>query len=158
MIQGVIIREMKEHEYDLLAQFLYHAIFQKEGDPPLRTDIIEEPEIQLYIEDFGRLNDHALVAEYENRVVGAVFTRYIHGYGYVDDKTPELTISVLKEYRRKGIGTALLEAMVALLREYQYEKVSISVQKENPAFQLYLRLGFTIVEDKGEDVVMILRL
>jgi len=158
MKQEVVIRAMKEEEYTLLGTFLYHAIYQNEGAPPLREDIIEEPEIALYIDDFGKPDDHALVAEYQNQIVGAVFVRYIHGYGYVDEKTPELTISVLKEFRRKGIGSALLEAMVSLLRENGYGNVSLSVQKENPAYGLYQKLGFTVHEDKGEDVVMILSL
>lgn len=155
MLQGVEIREMKESEYPLLADFLYLSIFQKEGEPPLRRDIIEEPEIARYIEDFGKPHDYALVAVHQEQVVGVVFARLIHAYGYVDEATPELTISVLKDYRKKGIGSALLEGMVKLLREHDCEKISLSVQKENPAFQLYQNLGFTIVEDKGEDVVML---
>ena len=57
-----IIRDMKPEEYPLLSDFLYEAIFIPEGmQKPDRT-IIHQPELALYIEDFGQADDICLIA------------------------------------------------------------------------------------------------
>lgn len=47
-------------------------------------------------------------------MVGAVWVRNIHGYGDLDDETPEFAISLYKEYRGYGIGTELMRQMLEL--------------------------------------------
>lgn len=50
------------------------------------------------------------------------------------------TICVLPEYRRQGIGTALLEACEARIKT---PRVRLSVRKSNqPAIQMYEKLGY----------------
>jgi ribosomal protein S18 acetylase RimI-like enzyme len=78
----------------------------------------------------------------ENKIVGAAWTRVIPAFGHIDDETPELAISVLPEYRNKGIGTKLLKGLFERLAEQGYRQTSLSVQKENPAFHLYQRMGY----------------
>ena len=106
------IREIKPSELHLLEDFLYEAVFQKEGEPPLPKTIIDEPSIRNYIGDWGRPDDICLVALIDGRCIGAVWTRLlsgdIKGYGYINDFTPEFAISLYKEYRGKGIGTVLM--------------------------------------------------
>ena len=51
------IREMQEQEYPLLDNFLYEAIFIPEGTDPLPKTIITSPELQVYVERFGELED-----------------------------------------------------------------------------------------------------
>ena len=48
-----VIRQLKEEEFGVLGDFLYEAIFIPEGVEPPPRDIIEKPELKLYIEDFG---------------------------------------------------------------------------------------------------------
>ncbi len=101
------IREIRQSEYAILSDFLYEAIFIPEGaDKPLRS-VIKQPELQVYIADFGKADDWCLVAEIEERIVGAVWARIMKDYGHIDDETPSLAISLYKEYRNLGIGTAL---------------------------------------------------
>ncbi len=128
------IREMYPQEYPLLADFLYESIFQREGDDQFPKTIIHQPELQVYIKDFGTGKDDAcLCAVVDNKVVGAVWVRNIHGYGDLDDETPEFAISLYKEYRGYGIGTKLMRQMLELLRKKGYKRASLSVQKENYA-------------------------
>ena len=76
-------------------------------------------------------------------------------YGYVDNDTPELSISLLPEYRGKGIGTTLLFELLNSLKMKNCRYVSLSVQKANTAaLWLYRKAGFRIVEDKGDELVM----
>lgn len=72
--------------------------------------------------------------------------------------TPSLSISVKAPYRQKGIGTALMQAMLTLLKTEGYKQVSLSVQKANYARKLYLKLGFEIVKTNEEDEIMVCNL
>lgn len=70
---------------------------------------------------------------------------------YVDRWTEEIRImdiALLPAFRGRGIGTKLLtnlqnEAVAA------GKFLSIHVERFNPALTLYVRLGFTLAEDKG---------
>lgn len=54
------IREIRESEYPILADFLYEAIFIPEGMEKPPKSIIEQPELQVYITDFGKADDWCL--------------------------------------------------------------------------------------------------
>ncbi len=85
------IREMTVMEYPLLNEFLYEAIFIPDGIKPPPKNIITSPELQIYVDRFGASKaDFALVAEVEQKIVGAVWVRIIHDYGHIDDETPSL--------------------------------------------------------------------
>ena len=150
------IRQFRKDETELLKDFLYEAIFIPEGtETPDRT-IIERPELSLYYEDFGnRKDDHCLIAEEDDKVIGAVWSRIMNDYGHVDDKTPSLAISLYKEYRNRGIGTKLLKEMLKELRKRGYSKVSLAVQKDNYALKMYKDLGFKIINENEQEYIMI---
>ncbi len=82
------IREIRENEYYILSDFLYEAIFIPEGMEKPPKSIIEQPELQVYITDFGKADDWCLVAEVKEKIVGAVWVRIMNDYGHIDDKTP----------------------------------------------------------------------
>lgn len=154
-----VIREIKDSEYYLLDDFLYEAIFIPEGVEPPPRDIIKKDELQVYIRDFGKLpDDNCLVAEIDGRVVGAVWTRIMHDYGNIDDKTPSFAISLYKEYRGHGIGTRLMRDMLDKLRERGYEQASLAVQKANYAVKMYKNVGFEIIDENDEEYIMRIRL
>ena len=108
---------MDPSEYELLSDFLYEAIFQRDENNLLPREIIQEPALRIYIEDFGeKKHDHCLCAVADDVIVGAVWTRIIKGYGSIDDSIPEFAVSIRRGFRRKGIGTALTEQMIELLK------------------------------------------
>ena len=155
----MILRRIEKNEIDLLRDFLYEAIFIPEGvDPPPR-DIIDQPELRLYYEDFGSGRaDNAIVAEDDGKVVGAVWTRIMNDYGHVDDDTPSFAISLYKEYRGQGIGTDLMKEMLELLKTQGYEKASLAVQKANYAVKMYEMVGFEVVDENDEEFIMVCNL
>ena len=60
----MLIRNLRENETELLRDFLYEAIFIPEGVTPPPREIIEQPELRIYYENFGTSKaDHCLVAE-----------------------------------------------------------------------------------------------
>lgn len=151
-----VIREMKEAEYPLLKDFLYEAIYIREGEEAPPKSIISSPELQVYVEQFGEGDaDHALAAEVDGKIVGAVWVRIMNDYGHIDENTPSLAISLYKPYRRFGLGTALMKEMIVLLKEQGHKQVSLAVQKENYALKMYLRAGFQIVNENEEEYIMI---
>ena len=150
------IREIQKQEYPLLENFLYKAIFVPKGvEPPPKT-IITSPELQVYIEYFGESKDDwGLVAEIGGKIVGAVWVRIMNDYGHIDDGTPSLAISLYKEYRGFGIGTAMMKEILALLKSHGYKQVSLSVQKANYAAKMYLKIGFEIAKENEEEYIMV---
>lgn len=155
MNKDYTIRELRYEEYSVLNDFLYEAIFVPEGVEAPPKSIIEQPELQVYVSDFGKADDYCLVAEVEGNIVGAVWTRIMDDYGHIDDDTPSFAISLYKEFRGQGIGTALMRAMLALLREKGYKKASLSVQKANYAYKMYIDTGFMVVGENEEEYIMV---
>lgn len=156
---NAIIRSMSKREVPLLIDFLYEAIFQREQEPRLSRTVLQDPSIWMYIDSFGvKEDDHCLVAELNDIIVGVIWVRRIHAYGYLDDHTPELAMSVYPEYRGKGIGNRLLQEMLKFLKDKRYTQVSLSVEKDNYAAKMYKNLGFHVVEEKGNDYLMVKKL
>lgn len=158
----MIIRKLKPQETKILEDMLYDAVFQPEQEPKLPREVIYQPDLYHYIEDFGKKDDRCLVAEADGEIVGAVWTRILAepnpGYGNVDPDTPEFAISINENFRGRGIGTKLMEAMIQLLREDGYAQASLSVAKDNYALSMYRKTGFQIIEEKDEDYLMLLKL
>ena len=152
----VTIRKIQKQEYPLLDNFLYEAIFIPEGiEPPPKT-IITSPELQVYVERFGESKDDwGLAAEVDGKIVGAVWVRSMNDYGHIDAETPSLAISLYKDYRGFGIGTAMMKEILALLKSHGYSRVSLSVQKANYAAKMYLKIGFEIVKENEEEYIMV---
>lgn len=149
------IREIYNTEYDILEDFLYEAIFIPEGISPPSRDIIMEPELRVYLDDFGKkVGDIAFVAEDDKKIIGAVWVRIMNDYGHIDDETPSFAISLYKNYRNCGIGTALMKKMIDALKENGYKQASLAVQKSNYAVKLYKKVGFEIVDESEEEYIM----
>jgi ribosomal protein S18 acetylase RimI-like enzyme len=57
-------------------------------------------------------------------------------------------IALLPEHRGSGVGTSLLSDLLAEA-DAAGKRVTIHVERFNPALHLYERLGFEVAEDKG---------
>lgn len=154
----MLIRPIKNNEIPLLIDFLYESIFQGNAEHLIPRTVIQQPEIWKYIDRFGEMDDdHCLVAEIEGYIVGAVWVRKISAFGFIEKNIPEFAISIYPEYRKQGIGTQLMKSMLLLLKEKGYEKVSLSVQKDNYAAEMYKKIGFEIYKENDQEYIMIYR-
>ena len=150
------IREITEEEYGLLENFLYEAIFVPEGMAAPPRSIIGQPELQVYLTDFGKKKDDmGLVAEVDTKVIGAVWVRIMNDYGHVDAATPSFAISLYQEFRGLGIGTSLMKEMLCILKQRGYKQTSLAVQKANYAVKMYKKVGFEIVDENEEEYIMV---
>lgn len=153
------IRELKQDGNKVLDTFLYEAIFIPEGVSAPPKDIINQPDLQVYVKDFGKnKGDLCLVAQVGDKIVGAVWVRIMNDYGHVDNETPSFAISLFPEYRNHGIGTALMKSMIDLLKTEKYKQASLAVQKTNYAVNMYKNVGFEITDENEEEYIMICKL
>lgn len=153
------IRKICENEYCLLKDFLYEAIFVPDGMLAPPKSIIDQPELQVYIKDFGKYeSDIGLIAETDGKAVGAVWVRIMDDYGHIDNNTPSFAISLYKDHRGMGIGTAMMKKMLGILKSKGYKQASLAVQKANYAVKLYRKTGFEIVGENTEEYIMLCRL
>ena len=141
-------------------QMLYEAAFWRDpSDAPSLDTALREPELAVYVQGWGRPGDDGLVARVGGRPVGAVWVRCFdaeaHGYGYVDELTPELSVAVVQGQRGLGLGRSLVTAMLTQLRLHGTRQVSLSVETDNPARSLYGRLGFVTTGGSDGAVTMV---
>lgn len=153
------IRTILEGEERLLKDFLYEAIFVPMGTPAPPKSIINQPELQVYVIGFGtKKDDIGLVAEIDNKPIGAVWVRIMNDYGHIDNDTPSFAISLYKDYRGMGIGTSLMKEMLCILKDRGYKQASLAVQKANYAVRMYQKTGFEIVDENEEEYIMLCHL
>ena len=153
------IRTVLDGEEGLLNDFLYEAIFVPPGISPPPRAIIKRPELQVYVTGFGtKKDDIGLIAEIDNKPVGAVWVRIMNDYGHIDDDTPSSAISLYKDYRGMGIGTALMKEMLRILKDRGYKQASLAVQKANYAVRMYKKTGFEIIDENEDEYIMLCRL
>jgi ribosomal protein S18 acetylase RimI-like enzyme len=129
--------------------------------PPFEL-VVAHPQVKIFHEGWGRAGDTALVAEDGGRLVGLVWYRFFdeaeHGEGFVDDDAPELAIAVDEGFRGQGIGAALMGAMHERARRDGVSRISLSVDRDNPAKRLYVRLGYLDFEPDDDLGRMVLEL
>lgn len=105
--------------------------------------------------DSGRF--YGFVAEENGEVIGFITV----------DESADATCDIesvytVKERRNKGVGTALIENVVKKAKNGGFDKIFLEVNAQNPAFALYLKLGFIKVSvrkkyysDGNDAIVMV---
>ena len=161
-IEGIYFRVSKQEDQDFLWKALYHAVSVPPGSPLPNREVVNLPMLAQYVDSWmKRPGDLGIVAIEDKTQIGAAWIRkWIgsdQGYGFVDTTIPELSISLLPEFRGIGIGTKLLGLLLEKVSQ-QYEAVSLSVANYNTAKRLYERHGFQeIGEAKEDSITMICR-
>lgn len=146
-------REATTDDQAFITAMLAEALFVPPGDRPFAPDVVQQPDIAEYHAGFGRRHgDVGGIAVADSELAGAAWVRRIHGYGFVDDDTPELTIAVVADHRGRGVGRALLDELFE-----RVPRCSLSCDDRNPAIRLYERVGFERVRTDGRHSVVMLR-
>ena len=152
---SIVVRRGGAQDVRFLRDMLHHAYYWKERAP----DSGPGP-VALYVKAWGRPGDTAVIAIDGGFPVGAAWYRVFSadrpGYGFVDERTPELAIAVVPSARGKGIGSKLLGALLDRVREAGYPSISLSVDRNNAgAIELYERHGFTKVGEDEDSFTML---
>ncbi len=157
------IRPATKDDAEFLKTMLYEAARWNPDWPREPIDeVLDDPVLRRYHEDWGREGDGGVVATLSGEPVGAAwyrrFSRDAPGFGFVDETTPELSIAVHPLHRRKGIGGTLLRAAMVEAREEDHHALSLSVAVHNRSRMLYQRVGFERVAEEGGSWTMLLNL
>ena len=143
------MRDYRPGDLGFLWDMLYEAAFWRPEVPrPPREEALSGAALARYLDGFGRPGDAAVVAV--DRAGGArlgaawyrLMTEDEPGYGFVSPGVPELSIGVAGHSRGRGVGSALLAALLERAEEEGFDALSLAVENGNPAARLYERCGF----------------
>jgi GNAT superfamily N-acetyltransferase len=159
----VEIRDLRPDETSFLRDMLYTALdWKADRWLPPKFVVVRIPQAAIFHKNWGRPGDTALVADEDGARIGLAWYRFFtdaeHGEGFVDEATPEVAVAVVDGHRGKGIGTALMDAIHTRAREQGIERISLSVDHDNPARRLYERHGYVAVAATEDDERMVLDL
>ncbi|MGL5811333.1 MAG: GNAT family N-acetyltransferase [Nocardioides sp.] len=159
----LLIRRAESSDAGFLMEMLVTAAFWRpDGPHSSLTEVLSQPQLAHYAAGWPRPGDLGVVALDGAQPVGATWVRLFPksdpGYGFVDDATPELSIGVRKAWRGRGVGSRLLDALIAAAREEGLASLSLSVERDNHARRLYERVGFLQVNETSGALTMVLRL
>ncbi len=157
------IRPATKDDDAFLYKMLYEAARWNPDWPREPIDeVLDDPMLRRYYEGWGRQGDGGMVAELDGEPIGAawyrLFTKEAPGYGFVDERTPEVSIAVGPLHRRKGIGGTLLRAAMVEAREEGFQALSLSVAVHNRSRMMYQRVGFEKVGEQGDSWTMLANL
>ncbi len=149
----VLTRPARQDDEPLLWHMLYYAshMYEEEGQAIETEAAKNNPGLQKYVQGWGREGDIGVVAVHlqDQRPLGAAWVRVLSEEksmsSAVKERTPELAIAVLPAFVGQGIGTQLLQHLLAAARVV-YPAVVLSVRTNNPARKLYERMGFRVVD------------
>jgi ribosomal protein S18 acetylase RimI-like enzyme len=124
-----------------------------------RVNVLDtEIPLARYAENWGRPGDVALIATESGHRVGAAWFRLFPssapGYGFVDERTPELTIAVVPSRRQHGVGRELMDELLSRAAEEGHDAISLSVERDSPAVAFYERQGFERIGESGGGLTM----
>jgi ribosomal-protein-alanine N-acetyltransferase len=123
----------------------------------------------FFMDLYSRFPETFIVAEVDGEVVGYVMCRIEFGFsdfgfsGFIK-KGHIVSIAVMPEHRRRGIGYALVSKALEGMRLYNARQAFLEVRVSNmPAINLYKKLGFEVVKiirgyySDGEDAYVMSR-
>ena len=115
-----------------------------------RAEALALPDIAHYVEGWPRATDLGVIAVDGAELLGAAWLRYFTetapAHGFVAADVPELAIGVARGSRGRGVGRALLRALFEAAEQRGILRISLSVERANPAVRLYSSEGFETVE------------
>ncbi len=122
-------------------------------------EIRAKPEYAHYTRIVPVRGDFGVVAEIDGGAVGVAWAVFLPrsdaGYGFVDEQTPEVSLWVSASHRKLGHGREVLRTLIAEGKERGLAQVSLSVEADNHAKNLYASEGFVDVPGGEADGVMV---
>lgn len=143
---GVRIRPAEAGDFTFLATMLGEAaVWRPDRPTPTAEQVLADPRYEMYLAGWPRQGDYGLIAEQDGPVGAAWYRSYTeakHGYGFVTDDVPELSIAVIASRRHEGVGRQLLVDLIEASQAQGWAALSLSVNHANPARGLYESVGF----------------
>ena len=138
-------RSLERADQSALWDWLHIALWDPPPAPLRPREVLEDPRVRIYAEDWGRAGDVGVVAVVDGVDAGACWMRVLPegvGMGSIDAVTPQLGIALAEPYRGKGIGKRMMLEALSRAWDAGFERVSLTVHPENPARHMYAACGF----------------
>jgi GNAT superfamily N-acetyltransferase len=144
----------------LACMLVQAADWRPDAGPRTVDEVLADPALARYVDGWQRPDDVGVIAlDSQDQPVGATWWRYFPtsdpGFGFVSPSIPEVSLAVEPARRGQGVGRLLLATLISHAREHGVEKLSLSVEHDNPAQLLYTRLGFAECGRNGRSVTMV---
>ncbi|MFF1878749.1 GNAT family N-acetyltransferase [Leifsonia sp. NPDC058230] len=154
------IRAATREDARFLGDMLVEAANWNLATARARIAVLEDPSITRYIAGWPRPGDFGSVAEDAHGVAigacwGRLFPANAPGYGFVATGVPELTLGVNAQWRARGVGRALLQAVARQAAAAGHSRVSLSVARANFAQRLYVSEGYVTVASGADSDTMV---
>lgn len=125
MSQTLSFRDMEEKDLDEIIE-LEHKCFTVPWSKDAFVSEISQNRFAKYI-----------ILEEEGKIIGYC------GAWLVVDEAHITNVAILPEFRGRGLGEALMNAMIDICRRKHIERMTLEVRKSNTVAQsLYKKLGF----------------
>ncbi len=104
----------------------------------------------FYVDLFRRFPETFLVAEENGNVAGYIMCRIEVGLGDIGfsglkKRGHVVSVAVIPEHRKKGVGEALVSSAMDAMRTYNAKQCYLEVRVSNdPAIELYKKMGFEV--------------
>jgi GNAT superfamily N-acetyltransferase len=146
-----VVRRATAEDAPFMADMLVEAAnWSADWEKKSRRRVLSAPATAHYIAGWPRDTDLGVIAEADGAPAGAAWLRFFSaadpGYGFVAPDVPELTIGVAGDWRGRGAGRALLQALAGQARSAGIRQISLSVERRNFARRLYLSEGYQVVD------------
>ncbi|PRB19073.1 GNAT family N-acetyltransferase [Microbacterium sp. MYb62] len=150
MDRGFSLRRAAQTDAMFLGDMLVEAANWRAGGLRPRHEVLASADHRRYLAGWKRTADDGLLATGEDDVpVGAAWYRVLPqndpGFGFIGVAVPELIIGVHPLWRARGVGRSLLRGVVQLAGSQGHARISLSVERDNFARNLYRAEGFTVV-------------
>lgn len=131
IVEFEVLKKGKQEE---LRCNIQNDVFRNDDRMPLTIDDMLYDEYQSYYYEDG-----AVFIKYNNKYAG-------YGQIILIDNVPTIVnVGILKEFRGKGLGSLLMQYLLALLIKNGYKEVNLKVSSDNLiAIKMYSKLGFEV--------------
>jgi aminoglycoside 6'-N-acetyltransferase I len=110
--------------------------------PPLGFDFLNKEKARRYLRDIAKMPGfRGFVVECDGQVVAFIFGRlddYFEGTVFTVEE-----FAVLPAFQRGGVGTRAMEMLETELAGMGVHAVSLQTSRDMPAYQFYLKNGYT---------------
>lgn len=151
------INDFREHKDELLEIYLEACRYEL-------NQYVDRKEEEVYILNIFQGDGYGFFALHENQVIGFLLTTPLSHDALLSESIKQrysierclyiAEMHVHGDYRRKGVGTQLMNALMEDIDRKKYDHVVIRAWRENvPAMNLYRELGFVLDETIEEEKI-----
>ena len=100
---------------------------------------------QTFLDELSAENGYYIKIKDKDRIMG------YSGFRHVLDEAHITTLAVHHKFRKKGIGSKLIEQLIKDARARGLKKLYLEVRQSNiPAQKIYKKLGFKVIDRRRE--------